>query len=228
MLFRSSDVPRAEMKGSFLGRSQKTSKPGSRSAKTGCESSKPDPESAQPSHVHERPIPPKCSWSHLDPKSFEMSLLSLLFDVFSEGFRKAIFHSVERRQPRSLAHELWNPAKKLRSLAQILRSPGREPRSLNQPTEIAHFRRSLALRRRAPFTEIASLCRSPVPRTRSPAPKQRSPARTMRSPIATHAREVGLRALVVLCWASLFRSKNLERQFWTPPSQSQNCEAQAI
>ena len=159
--------------------SPRTSKPGSESSAPGFESSKPDPESAQPSHVHERAIPRKCSWSHLDPKSLEMSLLSLLFDVFRKAFEKAIFHSVERRQPRSLAHELWNPAKKLQNRAQILRDPVQKLRSPDQPAEIAHFRRSLALRRRTRFTEIAPLCRSPVPRTRSPAPKQRSPARTV-------------------------------------------------
>eukprot|EP00959_Pyramimonas_sp_CCMP1952_P302061 6320487-Pyramimonas_sp.AAC.1 len=46
----------------------------------------------------------------------------------------------KHRQPRGPALEPRNPAKKLRSLAQILRGPGREPRSLDQLTEIAHLR----------------------------------------------------------------------------------------
>jgi hypothetical protein len=166
-------LPRKASEGS------QTSKPGSKSAAPGFESSKPDPESAQPSHVHERAIPRKCSWSHLDPKSLEMSLLRLLFEGFLEGFQKAIFWFQEHRQPRGPAPEPRNPVTKLWSLAQILRGPIQKLRSPDQPTEIAHFRRSLALRRRAPFTEIAPLCRSPVPRTRSPAPKLRSPARTL-------------------------------------------------
>ena len=100
-IFYFSAGPRAEMKGGLPWKAsegpQKTSKPGSKSVAPGFESPKPDPESLKPSHVHERPIPRKCSWCHLDPKSLEMTLLSILFEAFLEGFRKAIFPS--RRTP---------------------------------------------------------------------------------------------------------------------------------
>ena len=38
----------------------------------------------------------KCPWSHLGPKSLEMSLLGILFKMFLEGFQKTIFRGPQK------------------------------------------------------------------------------------------------------------------------------------
>jgi hypothetical protein len=205
---------------------QKTSKPGSRSAKFGFESAKPDIESAEPSHVHGRPIPRKCSWSHLDPKSFEMTLLSLLFKGFLDDFQKTISRLEKAPPLPSPAPKLRSPAKRLRSPARIPRSLVRKLRSPDRFTEIAHFRRSPDQARPARFTEITRFCRSPASMPRSPVfpspepgPQTAKPSRHSPAPGATRERLrrcAGLRAFDAKASEIVVDSRKIDTELRSP------------
>ncbi len=129
----------------------------------------------------------KGPWSHLGPKSFKINLLGLFFKGHLEGLQETILRLEKHRpQRRSCGAQFGSRgAQRGHHEAQFGNCEAQ------QPTEIAHFRRSLHMRP-ARFMEIARFCRSPASTPQSPIVHLRSLARRLRSPTATHQHEVGL------------------------------------
>ena len=79
----------------------------------------------------------KCSWSHLDPKSFKTNALSILFEGFLGGCRKAIFR-LETPKPSAGATEPSEEAVEPSEEAVERSADTAEPRSKTAEPRPAH------------------------------------------------------------------------------------------